>query len=189
MKTTGQELRDIALDATLWSTKPEHTRQVDAACGSLIRAAHEIDTDASVRRIRKIGLGRAPMYLHLFHGRTSPAQELDDWGADGPVLKIEGFHVTYLSTYRIGVPGENDWEDLHFVEDLLYYNGMYYGDWSILAHTDDENDLIDRSIPVDITALVPPQAPVPSLGSDGDEDRHDDRAYNPEEGTEEDLDA
>ena len=26
------------------------------------------------------------MYVHLFHGRNTLYEELDDWGCDGPVL-------------------------------------------------------------------------------------------------------
>ena len=36
------------------------------------------------------------MYLRLFHGRTDPQQDMDDWGSDGPVLGPYKFaHRTY----------------------------------------------------------------------------------------------
>lgn len=72
-----------------------------------------------------------PMYMHLFHGRSHPGQDMEDWGTEGPVLRIEGFHVTY-GGFRVCEPG-GDWVDLTLVEDLLYYDGMYYGDWSIFT--------------------------------------------------------
>ncbi len=77
---------------------------------------------------------RTPMYLHLFHGRQPWDQQLDNWGVDGPVLIIEGFHCTYKDHIRVGVDDPyRDWFDLEFKEDLLYYNGTWYGDWSIFA--------------------------------------------------------
>jgi hypothetical protein len=36
------------------------------------------------------------VYLHLFHGRSSPDEELDDWGSDGPVIgPLNYVHITY----------------------------------------------------------------------------------------------
>lgn len=68
------------------------------------------------------------LYLGLFHGRVTPDEELNDWGLQGPVLgpilsasigKGESVSVTDMDGNLIQIP---------FVEDLLAYNGRYYGD-------------------------------------------------------------
>lgn len=83
------------------------------------------------------------LLLHLFHGRHRPDQQLDDWGEDGPWLEIEWLHATYMTTFSFGVPDEldvfycNQWQHREqsgtFVEELFYYNGMFYGDWEIMV--------------------------------------------------------
>jgi hypothetical protein len=82
------------------------------------------------------------MILRLLHGRKHPSEELDDWGPDGPSLHVEWLHITYMCTIRIGLPGISeefwldDWkpgvQDGTIVEDLFYYDGMFYGDWELL---------------------------------------------------------
>ncbi len=75
------------------------------------------------------------MYLQLYHGRTSPEQNLDDWGSSGPVFgPLQWFHVTYLSSFRFCYENEPTGDtsgEFFFVEDLLHYDGVYYGDWSV----------------------------------------------------------
>jgi len=42
------------------------------------------------------------LYIRLFHGRTNPDQNMDDWGFDGPVLGPYKFvHTTYTSRYEL----------------------------------------------------------------------------------------
>lgn len=76
------------------------------------------------------------MTMKLFHGRKSQNEQLDDWGSDGPLLRIGGFHVTYLSTFRVMLADE-DWHFLKLVDGLLYYDGVFYGDFTI-GDTDPE---------------------------------------------------
>ena len=87
------------------------------------------------------------MYLHLYHGRVDPNQDMDDWGEDGPYFgPIEWANMTYMCNLRIGVGDSNelwinggvtvakDKEYRHepcFVDDMIYYDGMYYGEWSV----------------------------------------------------------
>ena len=75
--------------------------------------------------------------IKLYHGRKSPDENLNDWGTDGPLLRIGGFHVTYLSTFRVMLE-DKDWYFLKFVDDLLYYDGVLYGDFTI-SDSDPEN--------------------------------------------------
>ena len=93
------------------------------------------------------------IYMSLYHGRTDPAQEMDDWGFDcaytiGPINHIV---QTYNSTTRLlmGTHNEIDvWitdavnqDELHFIkpnvlvlfDDMLYLNGSFYGDWSFFS--------------------------------------------------------
>ena len=73
------------------------------------------------------------MYLRLFHGRTDPQQDMDDWGSDGPVLGPYKFaHTTYMCHVKLGrLDGNCDELNIH--EDMLYYDGCYYGDWSVFC--------------------------------------------------------
>lgn len=71
------------------------------------------------------------LYLRLFHGRTTPQEDLDDWGTDGPVFgPYEFAHITYASILRLGKQ-DDTCDELHCFEDLLYYDGVYYGDWTV----------------------------------------------------------
>lgn len=73
------------------------------------------------------------VYLHLFHGRKDPEQDMADWGEDGPLLgPLEWVQITYLCDVRIGLP-EGDDAFLAVHEDMVYYAGMYYGDFDILS--------------------------------------------------------
>ena len=45
--------------------------------------------------------GDEMLYIRLFHGRTDPNQDMDDWGFDGPVLgPYQFFNTTYVSHYE-----------------------------------------------------------------------------------------
>jgi len=68
--------------------------------------------------------------IKLFHGRLTTTEELDNWGTDGPLLRIGGLHVTYLSMFAV-ILEDKDWYFLKFVNDLLYYDEVLYGDFTI----------------------------------------------------------
>ena len=73
-------------------------------------------------------------YLLLMHGRTTPDEQLSDWGIHGPVFKVAWVHLTYLRTVRIGI-GSQYHATIHefeVFEDLIYYDGVYYGDMEVL---------------------------------------------------------
>ena len=69
------------------------------------------------------------MYLNLFNGR----KDVDDpkGGIDGPSLAITRIQGTYHTLLNILPKGSEDFIQLFYEEDLLPYNGMYYGDWSV----------------------------------------------------------
>ena len=75
------------------------------------------------------------LYIRLFHGRTDLNQDMDDWGSDGPVFgPYEFVHITYSTHVKLGKP-DDDCDELFAFEDLLFYDGIYYGDWSVFVKT------------------------------------------------------
>jgi hypothetical protein len=80
-----------------------------------------------------------PVYVEIFHGRSDPKEDLEDWGFEGPILgPLPFFHITY------GFHCKFDEEfDLHIHGDgLLFFEGGYYGDFSIFG----EDQLADEKI-------------------------------------------
>jgi len=75
----------------------------------------------------------AMLCIRLFHGRTNPDQDMDDWGFDGPVLDPYQFvHTTYASHVKLGKLDGNC-DELLIYGDMLYYDDCYYGDWSVFG--------------------------------------------------------
>ena len=78
------------------------------------------------------------LYLHLFHGRTDPAEELADWGFAGPTFgSLQSVHQTYAATWQLFGTGDAEvWLSGH--GDLLAWDGAYFGDVAVfLAHEGD----------------------------------------------------
>jgi len=78
------------------------------------------------------------VYLELFHGRTDPDVDMDDWGTEGPVLgPLRFVHGTYQSDVKLAPENPPDPQDeiifLSYVDDMIYYDGVYYGDWSVIS--------------------------------------------------------
>lgn len=71
------------------------------------------------------------LYLRLWHGRRNPEEKLDGWGTDGPTLgPFESIGGTYCADLKaFSDDGDEVWFTFH--EDLLFYDGLFYGDWSI----------------------------------------------------------
>ena len=77
----------------------------------------------------------AGVYLELFHGREDPKQELDDWGTPGPVLgPFQYVHTTYGTHIKMEMPTGDVLIDMTVGDGLVYYDGVYYGDWSVFDH-------------------------------------------------------
>ena len=101
-------------------------------------------TEASVTVPAYIDRPAQPgLYLAVFHGRPHATDSMDDWGSNGPLFgPLEFVHTTYAATVRIKFatrqdeaiyfqhPAFPDAHDLTVHEDMLLYNGVYYGDWS-----------------------------------------------------------
>jgi hypothetical protein len=137
------------------SSNEQDQRGRDSAGGSSSRSPSGTGVSAdsgdvhsgreSVRHIRTGESGGTShvMYFELFHGRKYPEEQLDDWGPEGPAFLVESVHVTYGGPPRILLEGAEDWTDLCMVDDMIYYDGMYYGDWSVFprSHMDAEKRL------------------------------------------------
>lgn len=155
----GKMLRDI-MTSDLWTDAPECAASVTNAQQTLHAAAVQIDTDAAIERCRTTPpQGRTPFYMHLFHGRPSPDTSLEDWGTDGPVLRIEGAHMTY-GDIRVGILEHDEWFELETVDGLIYYDGAYYGDVSFLTLGTDP-DLTNRAVLFEVNKATLPSS-VPS---------------------------
>ena len=73
------------------------------------------------------------IYIHLYHGRTDPNQDMDEFGEDGPLIgPIEGLHVTYHSHIRPVIDGDAC-TFMHWHDDMLYFDGKFWGDWSVVT--------------------------------------------------------
>ncbi len=71
------------------------------------------------------------VYLRLFHGRVTPDEQLNDWGTDGPVFgPYDYVSTTYGCEIRMGNNVENPCE-LSIIDGLVFYDGIYYGDWTV----------------------------------------------------------
>lgn len=92
-------------------------------------------------------------YLKLFHGRKEPKQDMEDWGEQGPVFgPFPFFHTTYGSEIKFG-----EGLYLKIVGDCVYYDGWYYGDWSVFdgPHDHDEFDQSKATLPLDVEWNLP----------------------------------
>ena len=79
------------------------------------------------------------LYLLLFHGRHDPQEQLDGWGFAGPIFKIEGgLSVTYACEIEF-VDARAVMHVLHFVDDMVYYNHCWYGDFAVI-----DEDMLQR---------------------------------------------
>jgi len=105
------------------------------------------------------------LFLELFHGRTDPDQEMDDWGSQGPVFgPFDWVHTTYSNTLRLGIPSQfHEWF-LTVDKDMVFYDGLWYGDYSIFSgHAFlADSGLLGRHQPVDMDKARPPAKDVSS---------------------------
>lgn len=59
--------------------------------------------DEDYPHVRNVAEAERPaVWLHLFHGRSSPDEELDDWGCDGPCIgPLNYVHITYACDVKL----------------------------------------------------------------------------------------
>ena len=98
------------------------------------------------------------VYLRLFHGQRDPDEDLEEWGSEGPVIGPFAFvQVTYMCDVKFAASPEvmerffpdvmSGWRARDLANargplcdwrfdvqgDLILYDGVYYGDWSITS--------------------------------------------------------
>jgi hypothetical protein len=78
------------------------------------------------------------LYLGMFHGRRATDEALDDWGSQGPILgPLQWCHSTYGNWRLNWIREADDHPDadleLTFIDNLLAFNGVYYGDWTLFT--------------------------------------------------------
>src|SRR5215211_4216609 len=99
-------------------------------------------------------LKKSGVYVRLFNGRSDPGEQLDDWGADGPVLGPFKFtHTVWASEINLG----DDGESLKIVDSTVFYGGTYYADFSVVsaAHFDETDELRAAHEPFDQAKTFP----------------------------------
>jgi hypothetical protein len=75
----------------------------------------------------------AGLYLELYHGRNDPDVDMEDWGFEGPVLgPLKFIHFTYHSHYRVELLNGEATDPISYYDDMIFYDGKWYGDWSIV---------------------------------------------------------
>lgn len=85
------------------------------------------------------------IYLELFHGRKDPSQGMDDWGEQGPIFgPFDYVHTIYAQRIVAGPFGDDATLELFVVDGLVYYDGMYYGDWSIYSPYNESQSLLSN---------------------------------------------
>jgi hypothetical protein len=79
------------------------------------------------------------MFIFLFHGRKTIGENLESRGEDGPTFEVGGkgyVHTTYASEMKWVTPtGIYAVLSINTTEGLAYYDGMWYGDWSVYGPT------------------------------------------------------
>jgi hypothetical protein len=78
------------------------------------------------------------MYLRLYHGRTRPIQTMD-WGFAGPTFGPLSCYVhTFCHTFRI--QGDCDTSEvwLEKLNDMIHWDGCFYGDLDVFIASDDD---------------------------------------------------
>jgi len=95
-----------------------------------------VDSDMQTQLLVPSGtpLQTGKMYVRLYHGRTDPEQDMDDWGFQGPTFGPLSCYVhTYCSTFRIH--GESNaselWLETH--RDMIRWGGSFFGDLEVFV--------------------------------------------------------
>lgn len=106
------------------------------------------------------------VYIELYHGRKDPNQDMDDWGTEGPILgPLNCVVTTYLHTIRLLRFCDENGEDLPpkehvelflaVYDDMIYYDGVFYGDWAVFADLSRANKGEGPVLPEESKAVVP----------------------------------
>jgi hypothetical protein len=77
--------------------------------------------------------GKKYFYITLLHGRKTPTEEMDEKGSQGPAFGpySELYSIYSHSLLFLRQDGQSD--EFTAIDGLLYYDGVYYGDWVVLC--------------------------------------------------------
>ncbi len=153
---------------------------------ALVPAVAELIDNRAVDQARAAIARVAPdgadigLYLHLFHGRRDPSDNLDEWGIEGPTIgPLASLHVTFMCDISFATAPEvmeryfpaviADWQarglanadgplcewNFPIVDDLVAYDGVYYGDWAVFLADPSEIERKGPPAPKTNDALSP----------------------------------
>lgn len=81
------------------------------------------------------------VFIRFFHGRTDPNEKMEDWGESGAYLgPLRAVHMTYMKHVRIEDVDGNMWDIIPSNGDLIYYDEVYYGDFTVCSDIPDGDD-------------------------------------------------
>lgn len=113
------------------------------------------------------------IYIELYHGRTDKNADMDDWGTQGPVLgPFKYLHSTYKATLRF-MPLDDSRDEcwLNYEMDMVHYDNVYYGDFTIFSDECLTDELKQRLQPFEtgkatraIVESIPTTLPVGDSG-------------------------
>ena len=105
---------------------------------------HSVSNEAANSAIPQYGTKpqKPGLYLGLFHGRHAPAEKMNGWGFDGPTIgPLKWCHTTYAFDIKIEFENATDAVEYFGIEqdqfemtvngDLLVFDDMYFGDWTV----------------------------------------------------------
>ncbi|HUX15114.1 MAG TPA: hypothetical protein VMW52_01490 [Phycisphaerae bacterium] len=97
------------------------------------------------------------VFVHLFHGRDDPDQDMDEWGEDGPLIgPFHGVHTTYRDHIKGVVDGDAVWTaSIAPHEDMIFFRGKWYGDWCILDREGAKEQVLRSTGLVRLRELTP----------------------------------
>lgn len=73
------------------------------------------------------------IYIHLFHGRTEPDQNMEDWGTSGPTIGPVSLSWTYGDLKVHSKSGDHfEFISKKMVDYMILYDGVYYGDFEVI---------------------------------------------------------
>jgi len=91
----------------------------------------------------KLGLGFVPTHYSIdgdltflpLHGRATVEEDMEDWGESGLPVALRAVFIDPQGVTLTHPDGRT--ERLDFVEDLLPYNGCFYGDFEVFPRVED----------------------------------------------------
>lgn len=85
------------------------------------------------------------LYMHLFHGRDTDAEDMNDWGFDGPYLgPLTRIHVAYMGVPHLEFAAAADAAAFGFSDrsvllslsegNCIAFAGKLYGDFTVMTY-------------------------------------------------------